>query len=242
MFPAVAAVLSALVLAQANASGLTDAFSAASIKPSQLYRAGGEGSGQEHVAFSPTGVTLTNASLSFCMQWAYNVRFYQISGPDRITQDRYDVIAKTDQPASKQQLMSMMQKLLADRFQLKFHRDTRPFPVYELVAPHKAAKLTPSASDQRTGMTIVNGAFFFAHVTMPEFAARLSDLSAFDRPVIDKTGIEGTFDIALSSAEAMRTDPSSIFAAIESLGLRLDNGKIPMEVLVVDHAEKPSEN
>lgn len=242
MFPAIATVLSALVVAQANPQGFSDVFSAASIKPSQLYRVGGEGSGQEHVAVAGTGVTLTNASLSFCMQWAYNVRFYQISGPNQITQDRYDVIAKADRPASKEQLMSMMQALLADRFQLKFHRDTRPFPVYELVAPHKAAKLVPAASDQRTSLTIVNGAFFFAHVTMPEFAARLSDLSAFDRPVIDKTGIEGTFDIGLSSAEAMRADPSSIFAAIESIGLRLDNGKMPMEVLVVDHAEKPSEN
>src|ERR1700733_12491498 len=127
MFPVIAAVLSALVLAQANPSE----FSAASIKPSQIYHAGGEGSGQEHVAVSGTGVTFTNASLSFCMQWAYNVRFYQISGPDRITQDRYDVIAKTDQPASKEQFMSMTQTLLADRFELKFHRETRSFPVYE---------------------------------------------------------------------------------------------------------------
>jgi uncharacterized protein (TIGR03435 family) len=239
MFPRFATVLSLLALAQATPLE----FAAASVKPSQIYRAGGEGSGQEHAVISPAGVTLTNASLSFCIQWAYNVRFYQVFGPERLTQDRYDVIAKADQPASKEQIMAMMKTLLADRFQLKLHRESRSLPVYELVAPRKAAKLRPSAADQPGSLSVVNGSFVFVHMTMPELAARLSGLSAFDRPVIDKTGIDGSFDMTLdSAAQSMRAEPASIFAAVESVGLRLDNGKAPMEVLIVDRAEKPSTN
>jgi uncharacterized protein (TIGR03435 family) len=218
-------------------------FSVASIKPSQLAHAGGEGSGREQVAISPTGVTLTNASLSFCVQWAYNVRPWQVSGPDRLTLDRYDVIAKTDQPTGKEQLMAMMQTLLADRFQLKLHRETRPIPVYELVAPAKPVGLHASTSDQPNGLIVLNGSFVFSHVTMPEFAAHLGDLSAFDRPVIDKTGIEGAFDITLdSAARNMREDPSSMFSAIEKAGFRLNSRKDPVEVLVIDHSGPPTPN
>jgi uncharacterized protein (TIGR03435 family) len=105
-------------------------------------------------------------------------------------------------------------------------------------------KLKRASSDQTpTGMTVENGSFVFRRVTMAEFAERLSDFSSFDRPVLDRTGIDGLFDITLTSAAtAMRSDPDAIFAAVESTGLRLDSTKAPLEILVVDHAEKPSPN
>src|SRR3569623_2065736 len=107
-------------------------FDVASIRPSQAARAGGEGSGRESVNISPATVTLRNASLSFCIQWAYSVRFYQLSGPDWILRSRYDVIAKSVTPAaSERQLKEMMLALLADRFRLRLRRSTRTIPVYE---------------------------------------------------------------------------------------------------------------
>jgi uncharacterized protein (TIGR03435 family) len=116
-------------------------FDVASIRPSQAARAGGEGSGRESVTVSPAAVTLRNASLSFCIQWAYSVRFYQISGPEWISRSRYDVIAKPGTPSpSERQLKEMMQALLAERFRLRLHRDTRTIPVYELTATPGAAK------------------------------------------------------------------------------------------------------
>jgi uncharacterized protein (TIGR03435 family) len=217
-------------------------FDVASIKPSPIARAGGEGSGRERVAVTPQSVTLENAGLSFCMQWAYDVKFYQVKGPDRLVSERYDIIGKTDKPTGKEQLRTMMQALLADRFQLRFHRETRTVPVYELVLVANT-KLRPAESGENPGLSVVNGSFVFRRLTMPEFAERLSDLSAIDRPVIDKTGREGLFDITLeSAASAMRNDPDSIFPSLERAGLRLNSRKGPLEVLVVDQARKPSEN
>jgi uncharacterized protein (TIGR03435 family) len=219
------------------------AFDVASIKPSSAARAGGEGSGRERIAVSPTSLTLANASLSFCIQWAYNVKFYQVSGLDKLTRQRYDIIAKTERPVDRGQLRAMLQALLADRFQLRSHRETRTVPVYELVARQNGAKLRPAQADQTAGMLVRDGSFVFQGVTMTEFAERLSDLSAIDRPVLNKTGLAGAFDITLgSAARDMLADPASIFAAIERAGFRLESRKGPIEVLVMDHAAPPSEN
>jgi hypothetical protein len=73
-------------------------FDVASIKPSRIEREGGENSRREHVAVSPTGVTMLNVSLSYCIQWAYSVKFYQVEGPDWVKQQRYEIVAKTEQP------------------------------------------------------------------------------------------------------------------------------------------------
>ena len=219
-------------------------FDVASIKPSRSARAGGEGSSRERITVRPNSVIIENAGLNFCIQSAYTVKFYQVSGPSWLISERYDITAKTERRSSKEQLMEMMRALLADRFNLRLHRETRTVPVYQLVAGSGTMKLKPASSDQTlTGMTVENGSFVFRRVTMSEFAERLSDFSSFDRPVLDRTGIDGLFDITLTSAAtAMRGDPDAIFAAVESTGLRLDSTKAPLEVLVVDHAERPSPN
>lgn len=240
---AAGAITAAVFLAGTLNQAAQPVFDVASIRPSQIARAGGEGSRREHVALSPTSLTLVNVSLSYCLQWAYNVKFYQVAGPDWIVQQRYDVIAKTEQSAGKEQLRTMLQALLADRFRLRLHRETRIEPVYALVARKGAAKLQQSKSGQDAGTTITNGSFVFQHVTMSDFAERLSDFSAIDRPVLDNTGIEGVYDITLNSAaRAVLDDPWSIFTAVEDVGLKLVPRKRPVEVLVIDRAEKPSPN
>lgn len=187
---------------------------------------------------------IENAGLNFCIQSAYHVKFYQVSGPDWLVAERYDIMAKTDARASKEQLMVMLQALLTDRFSLRLHRETRTVSVYELVAKSQAMKLNRASSDETgQGMTVENGSFVFRGVTMAEFAERLSDFSSFDRPVLDRTGMDGLFDITLpSAATAMRSDPDAIFAAVEGAGFRLNSAKAPLEMLVVDHAERPSPN
>lgn len=220
------------------------ALDIASIHPSRISRAGGEGSGQETMDVQPERITFTNASLSYCMQWAWDVRFYQISGLDA-SGERYDITAKRDAPASVEQLRAMTRALLADRFQLRLHREMRRISVYELVAPARKSelRLDRAAADETPGLGVVNGSFVFLHVTMGDFAERLSDFSGFDRPVVDRTGIDGVFDITLDgAASAMRADPDSIFGAVERLGLRLNRSKAEMPILVVDHAAKPSAN
>jgi uncharacterized protein (TIGR03435 family) len=223
---------------------LAPGFDVASIRPSRTARAGGEGSGREKISVTPNGVIIENAGLNFCIQSAYNVKFYQVSGPDWLISERYDIMAKTERRSSKEQLMEMLQALLAYRFNLRLRRETRVIPVYELAAKARAVRLDRASPDETANrMTIENGSFVFRRVSLAEFAERLSDLSSFDRPVLDRTGMDGLFDITLASAAtAMRNDPDAIFAAVESTGLRLNPGKAPLEILVVDHAERPAPN
>ena len=112
-----------------------------------------------------------------------------------------------------------------------------------MVVRKNQAKLQESKAHIEKGFGVVDGSFIFSHVTLSEFAAYLNDLAAIDRPVQDKTSIAGFFDIILeSAAQRMREDPSSIFAAVESVGLKLEPRKGPVEVLIVDNARGASEN
>jgi uncharacterized protein (TIGR03435 family) len=136
----------------------------------------------------------------------------------------------------------MMQALLADRFQLRVRRAVRTIPVYELAANPKA-KLMPAGADEKEGMSVASGSFVFEHITMSDFTERLSDFSAFDRPVLDKTGLNGFFDVTLTgAAAAMRQNPDSIFSAVEAAGFHLNTRKDPVAILIVDHATPPSSN
>ena len=219
-------------------------FDVASIKPSRAASAGGEGSGREKITVTPNSVIIENAGLNFCIQSAYNVKFYQVSGPHWLVSERYDIIAKTERRSSREQLMSMLQALLTDRFSLRFRGETRVVPVYELAAKSRAVKLDRASPDEAAhGMTMENGSFVFRRVSLAEFAERLSDFSSFDRPVLDRTGMDGLFDITLASAATlMRSDPDAIVAAVEGTGLRLNPVKAPLEILVIEHAERPSSN
>ncbi len=219
------------------------AFDVASIKPGAVARGGGEGSRSERVDASPTGVTFYNTSLSSCIQWAYDVRSYQVSGPDWLVQDRFDIVARNEQSATKEKLRLMVQSLLADRFHLRLHREARTLPYYALIARQNAVKLPKSGADRDYPTQVVDGSFVFQHVTMREFAERLSRLAAIDRPVLDNTRIEGIFDITLkSAARQMLEDPTSIFVAVEKIGLELESRKGPFDVLMVDHADRPIPN
>jgi uncharacterized protein (TIGR03435 family) len=221
-------------------------FDVASIKASQGVHTREEGTLRlPQVAVSPIGLTLSSVSLSYCIQWAYKVRSYQVSGPDWVNREQYDILAKSDQRGSGDQFRIMLQALLADRFHLRVHRETRTMPVYELVARSPAPKLVESNSDDSPRLRIVDGSLIFEHVTMLDFAVLLSELrrDAIDRPVVDKTGIEGIYDITLkSAARLLLEDPASIFGAVESAGFKLDARKGPAEILVIDHVERPSPN
>jgi uncharacterized protein (TIGR03435 family) len=185
---------------------------------------------------------------------AYGVRYDQIStsGPGWINTDRFDIEAKTpgDVPPSTAQVRLMMQSLLADRFQLRLHREMRDLPVYALVVGKNGAKLKPSDSDAREGGS-VGGRADGLHMetkkgSMEALARQLS--SSAGRPVIDKTGLTGTYEYTLdwfpaTTVPAPESDVPSLFNAVqEQLGLRLEATTAPQEVLVIDSVQKPSEN
>jgi uncharacterized protein (TIGR03435 family) len=205
-----------------------------------------------------------NTSLSDLITFAYGLHARQITGgPGWIESDKYDLAAKPDgegQPNDKQ-WKTMVQKLLADRFKLTFHRDKKELSVYAIVVGKTGPKLTKSDGDPNG----LPGLFFRGLGVLPARNATMADFAGtmqtavLDRPVVDQTGLPGRYDFLLKwtpdetqfaglgvkvppptdNADA----PPDLYTAIQQqLGLKLEPTKAPVEVLVIDRAEKPSEN
>jgi uncharacterized protein (TIGR03435 family) len=192
-----------------------------------------------------------------------------LGGPAWLDSDRYDIIAKAAGDTGLDEMYGpMMQSLLADRFQLKIHSEVRELPVYFLTVASGSGKLipvkdgscspidlkqvlkSPPPSNYCGRMTTKKGTsttFDGYGITMVEFANRIFE-DTLDRPVIDRSGLTGRFDIHFEfvpSDVLLSTDENgpSIFTALrEQLGLKLSPAKGPVEVLVIDHVAKPSEN
>ena len=190
--------------------------------------------------------------------WAYNLKYFELPSTPaflKIGDIPYDIMAKAegDAPPTRAEFRQMMQLLLADRFLMQFHREKREMEVYALVIGKSGAKLKESAPDASgPGRHQVTGRNYT--VTIPK--ADMSDvvdviMNSFPgRPVIDRTGLTGTYDLHLvftPQIPANRNDPQpgdlSIFTAVqEQLGLKLEPRKEVVEVVVVDRIEKPTEN
>ncbi len=188
------------------------------------------------------------------IQTAYGVRAYQISGdPEWARSEFYNIEGKIamDRKLTYEEAAPAWQALLADRFQLQFHRETRDIPAYALVVAKNGPKMNPSGPDDTSQTTLPSPSaptrrLVSAKITMARLALILAVQAG--RPVIDKTGLDGNYSITLewaadeSTAGAEPDAPALVTAIQEQLGLRLDPRKLPMEVLVVDHVDRPSEN
>jgi uncharacterized protein (TIGR03435 family) len=229
-------------------------FDVASIKPNSP---GGVSTGD--FRFLPGGrLSAEKVVLRFFIQNAYGLKPFQLSGgPDWIASQGYDIEAKAEGNPSNAQMQKMMQTLLEDRFKLKYHRETKDLPVYTLAAAKGGLKL-PDAKEGSDRATIrisrMTGVQLTGEkITVAELARVLSNL--LSRTVIDKTGFTGTFAAHLSFAlddtlaglphfpDAPDPAIPSVFVAIEEqLGLKLESTKGPVEILVIDHIERPSAN
>ena len=260
--------------AQPAAAPLT--FEVASIKPSA------PGARGTMLQMQPGGgLRVSGATLRMLITFAYDVRDFQVSGgPGWINSDRFDINARaerssgadetpadprqmTDQQrkTSMQQARERLRALLAERFQLAVHRDSREQSVYALVVGKNGPKLQEAKGGPGPMMRMGMGQFNGQGVEMQMLATVLSD--QVGRTVIDRTGLKGKFDIKLQwtpdpgqgfgppgppppGVEAPPPlDPNgpSIFTALqEQLGLRLESQKGQVEALVIDRVEKPSEN
>jgi uncharacterized protein (TIGR03435 family) len=178
------------------------------------------------------------------------MRNYQISGgPGWMNSETYTIVAKAEGEAAPAtaETRKMLQSLLAERFGVKLHRETKEARVYLLLPAKTGPRLTQSAA-RRTTMQMGAGHLMMAKATTSQMASLLS--SVLSRPVLDQTGIAGEFDFTLDSPDIMgRMQPiedlsgPSIFTAIqEQLGLRLEPSKGQIESLVIDSALKPLEN
>jgi uncharacterized protein (TIGR03435 family) len=241
---AAAALLASHASAQANLS-----FEVAAVKFTAHGRTA-DGSSRTSIGIpSPGTLSATNASLEELILWAFELRKYQVSGPIWLGDDAvsFDISAKAAPGATTAQVRQMLQTLLAERFKLAFHRESKTIGVYELVAGKNGPKLQAAKPDAKGGTSTNSGPdgvrLTSAGITMARFAEVLG--RRLDRPVLDKTGIQGEFEIVLEYGRENDTaGRPSIFTAIqEQLGLKLEAAKGPMEILVIDHIEKaPTEN
>jgi uncharacterized protein (TIGR03435 family) len=229
-------------------------FDAVSIKPNT------SGSGSVSVRTTPGHFTATNVSLRSLLQTAYDIREELISGvPGTIDSLRFDVVAKIVDPdpavmkkMSGNEWRAMMLPVLTERFHLQAHTETKTLPVFELTVVAGGPKFKAVAQHDGKGAgTYIGGSGHGLEMTahelsMDSFVRTLS--YQVRRTVIDKTGLPGTYDLALKWSREDSADTSSdaspvIFTALqEQLGLKLVSAKGPVETLVVDHVETPTEN
>jgi uncharacterized protein (TIGR03435 family) len=205
------------------------------------------------------GYTSQNIPVKLIISLMYKVPMRQISGgPDWLENDRYDIEARADGVYDLDQLHTMFQNLLADRFKLQFHKDIKEGPAYVLTVD-KPGKMTVNDSPQDFNIPMNNGPDGVAigkRVSMNYFSWYLGQiLQADKRPVIDQTGLKGNYDFTLSFAPVLPPDfprenlppeirdrPSIFEALRDQLGLKLTAQKGPVEYYVIDHVERPSEN
>jgi uncharacterized protein (TIGR03435 family) len=281
------------VLASVAASAQTAPareFEVASIRPSAPMNR------SVHLGVQIDGAQLhcTFFSLKDLLTFAYRLKDYQVQGPAWLPSERFDIAAKLPEGAERPQVTEMMQTLLADRFKVKLHRESKEFPVYALVVGKGGIRMKESAPAPDTGedpkktpftvtanggpqgttVTLGKGSYFTVgdnkiaatKLTMTAFADMLARF--VDRPIVDRTELKGNYDFTVEFTpedframmirgaiaagvnlppEAMRLIENgpgdSLFAAVQTLGLKLERRKAPLEVLVVDEASKtPTEN
>jgi uncharacterized protein (TIGR03435 family) len=227
---------------------LAQTFDVASVKPSQFQTGDGEGNGRENIQISPDGLTMQNVTLQSSIAWAYDVQDFQISGVSGA--DRFDVIAKAAMPVTVPELRAMLRNLLAERFKLTLHRETKELPSLVLVLTKGGPKLQPSREDGPGILRPDKAAMVARHATIAEFIGALA--GPLRAPVIDKTGLTGRYDFTVDLSSYLgdaktgqAPDMTDIVASAlrEQLGLNLESRKVPLEILVIDHAERtPSGN
>jgi uncharacterized protein (TIGR03435 family) len=263
-------------------------FEVASIKPSPPLGPGV----QVGVHIDGALVRCTSFSLRDYIIMAYDVKIFQVVGPDWVSSERFDISAKVP-GGGRDKIREMVQALLADRFELKVHHDSKEFPVYALAlgkggakmkespvtaetegADAKGVNVTAGGGPQGTYVDLGNGSSFsFGNnrlegkkLTMTQLADMLSRY--MDRPVVDQTELKGSYDFTIEVTpedyramlirsavaagvslppEALKlmegVSGDSFFSAIETLGLKMDRRKAPIDVLVIDHMLKtPTEN
>lgn len=235
-------------------------FEVATIKPSQPGRPG-----KAVTMRGPKEFVTINTSLNDLITFAYGIHVRQISGaPGWFESEQYDINAKpeADGLPNRTQLEGMLQKLLTERFKLAFHREKKELSVYAITMGKNGPKLTKSASDPNglPGLGFRGlGDLAARNANMSDFASLLQS-AVLDRPVVDQTALSGRFDFTLKwtpdefqfrsfgaglprpPADAADAPPDLMTAIQQQLGLKLEGAKAPVEILVIDHVEKPSAN
>lgn len=219
-------------------------FDVVSIRPNTT------GAGRSSERTNSGHVMAENITPSSMIQQAFGVRASQIEGaPGWIETDKYDLQATTGttKDLNDVELRPYWESLLSTRFRMKYRRETKEMQIYSLGVAKGGPKLTENTSGGDTSTNISNNAqrssVTSTHISMPNFAALLG--KRLDRNVLDKTGLTGSYDVKLEWSPDLSEDTgsASIFTALQDqLGLKLESGKGPVEIIVIDSLERPTEN
>ncbi|HVV47196.1 MAG TPA: TIGR03435 family protein [Bryobacteraceae bacterium] len=224
-------------------------FMAASIRPSAA-EVKFEHDGAIHT--TPGNVTMRDVLLTSCMEWAWGIQENQISGPEWIQNERYDMVARAERPVAEDQLKLMMQTLLKERFGLEFHHEQKELTAYEMTVAKGGHKMKEAAPDEKMSRENTAISTIAKAITMRQFADFISQ--PLRMPVVDHTGLKGRYDFVLNFTAYLPTGEKNmtpdfdnnngiILSAIQGeLGLKLESRKLPVETYVIDHVEKPSPN
>ena len=248
------AICAAPALAQSQpAAPASPAFEVATVEPSNPMAAR---SGKSGITVDPGRMSARRVSLKELVFEAYNVPYYQISGgPAWLDSEEYDIDAKAETPATRDQMRLMLRTLLAGRFKLAIHRESKEMRVYALTV----AKNGPLIHEAKEGDSASANQFSMGvrhfHCELSQFAGILSvqlsiplleDPSTPSRsngpliPVVDKTGLKGTYDFDVEVKPEPDGDSITAWqrALQQQLGLKLEAQKAPVEMIVIDHMEK----
>ncbi len=245
-----------LLAGAAAAQSPQPSFEAADVKLNN------SGEARMAVDFQPGGrLAVRNVPLKVVIALAYGVRPEAVTaGPPWIASDRFDMIAKASQTTPAAELRLMLRGLLAERFQLKLHTESRPSTAYDLSVAKSGAKLEPAESAPLTQQRCppaepIEGQKHYVceHMTVALFAGALQEIAVtdIDAPVLDRTGLQGVhnFNLAWTPAAPAAADSSAVPAgpaladALETqLGLKLERKRLSLPVLVIDRVEHLSGN
>jgi uncharacterized protein (TIGR03435 family) len=265
-----------VALAAGAAQAQAPAFEAVSVKVNKSGEQGAQFGGR------PGALQVRNNTLRNIVRNVWNLNNLQIvGGPSWINEDRFDIVATAPGNPGFPTMMEMAKTMLADRFKLKVHTETRQMPIYALVMARADGRMGPRMRQStlvcdtpppgvpggppaggtpppppppppaldgieipRCGTRTGPGQITSGGVLLEAFTRNMAGMAG--RIIIDKTGLAGRFDFSLTFAmdpTSTAPDVPSVFAAIqEQMGLKLDAQTGPVEVFVIDAAEKPSEN
>jgi uncharacterized protein (TIGR03435 family) len=246
------------------------AFEVASVKPSVKPPNGSQGWTMVKMSGGPgtpdpTRIDYQNVSMNNLITRAYGISHWQLSGPDWMGGENFDITAKVPAGATREQFAAMLQNLLAERFKLQVHRESKEMAMYSLTVGKSGLKLKPhvekqpAAADEKAepgpvkkdaeGYPILSGGMTIASSggkarlrdSDKDIAWLIGQLSGqLGAPVSDDTGLKGHFDIELYWASGQGDDgsPDLAEAVARQLGLKLEKKKGPIETMVVDHVER----
>jgi uncharacterized protein (TIGR03435 family) len=223
-------------------------FEVVSIKPSDPNASGGS------IRLTPGRFVGRNVTMKNYVQVAYDKKDFQvIGGPKWAGTERYDIDARLTTPQesvsdslNKVHILSGMRSLLADRCGLTIQRESKLVLGYAIVLARSGPKLKTSSKVGKSSYTWSHGHIAFASTSIEEPANLLTQI--METPVVDKTETSGKFDFTLQwtpdgeNSDEKASWPSMVTALQEQLGLKLQSEKVPMELISIEHLEKPSAN